>query len=53
MDPVAVGLVVFLVPSGDDSKAVGDEETAKGGLGVVGEIVPGEDACGGVSSTAS
>ena len=51
MDSVAVGVVAFGVSSGGDPVGVGDEESAEGGLGVVGEVVPGENGGGGVART--
>jgi len=51
MDPVAVGFVVFGVAAADHPEAVGDEETAEGGGGVVGEVVRGEDAGGSIAGS--
>lgn len=50
VDAVAIAFVV--IASTDDAVLIGDEQAAVGGLGVVGEVVPGEDSCGVVSSTA-
>jgi hypothetical protein len=44
MDPVPVGFVIFLVSPAGNSEGVGDEQASEGGLGVVGEVVPGEDS---------
>jgi hypothetical protein len=51
VDAVAEIFVGFFVPAADDAGRVGDEQAPELGLDVVGKVMAGEDAGGGVAST--